>query len=88
MREVLGGYPRYLCQDRGAVMRLEDVTAAAEQGLTVIHSHMGIQSRCRISGVLTRFDKGKGWTYSLELRDLAADCVIIADLEQVEVQKE
>ncbi len=69
-------------------MRLEDVTAAAEQGLTVVHSHMGIQCRCRISGVLTRFDKGKGWTYSLELRDLKANCVIIADLEQVEVQNE
>ncbi len=69
-------------------MKLEDVTAAAEQGLTVIHSHMGIQSRCRISGVLTRFDKEKGWTYSLELKDLKSDCVIIAALEQVEVQKE
>lgn len=67
-------------------MKLEEVTAAAEQELTVIHSHMGIQSRCRISGVITRFSKDKGWTYSLELRDLKAGCVIIAGLGQVEVK--
>lgn len=68
-------------------MKIEDVTAAAEQELTVIHTHMGIQSRCRISGVLTRFSKNKGWTYSLELTDLKAGCVIIAGLDEVEVCK-
>ncbi len=67
-------------------MKLEDVTAAAEQELVVIYSHMGVQNRCRISGVITRFSKDMGWTYSLELRDLTAGCVIIAGLGQVEVK--
>ncbi|HCD70880.1 MAG TPA: hypothetical protein DEQ68_09675 [Ruminococcaceae bacterium] len=67
-------------------MRIEDVTRAAEQGLTVIHTHMNISVPCRISGVLSRFDKGR-WTYSLELREIKSGCVIIAALEEVEVTK-
>ena len=47
---------------------------------------MGITSRCRISGVITRYTKA-GWTYSLELTDLKAPCVIVAGLEDVEVEK-
>ena len=34
-------------------MKLEEVTKAAEQGAVVPHTHMGITSRCRISGVIT-----------------------------------
>lgn len=68
-------------------MKLEEVTKAAERGAVVLHTHMGIQSRCRISGVLTRFSKNRGWTYSLELTDLKAGCVIIAGLDEVEVEK-
>ena len=49
-------------------MKLEEVTKAAEQGAVVLHTHMGITSRCRISGVITRYAKG-AWTYSLELTD-------------------
>lgn len=67
-------------------MKLEEVTKAAEQGAVVLHTHMGITSRCRISGVITRFAKG-GWTYSLELTDLKAPCVIVAGLDEVEVEK-
>lgn len=68
-------------------MKLEDVTAAAEQELTVIHTHMGISVPCRITGVLTRFSKKTGWTYSLELREVNSNCVIVAGLEEVEVQE-
>lgn len=68
-------------------MKLEDVTAAAEQELTVIHTHMGISVPCRITGVLTRFSKGKGWTYSLELREVNSFSVIIAGLDDVEVKQ-
>ena len=66
-------------------MKLEEVTKAAEQGAVVLHTHMGITSRCRISGVITRYTKRSGWTYSLELMDLKAPCVIIAGLDEVEV---
>lgn len=68
-------------------MKLEDVTQAAEQELTVIHTHMGISVPCRITGVLTRFSKDKGWTYSLELREVGSFCVIMAALEEVEAQE-
>ena len=64
-------------------MKLEEVTKAAEQGA---HTHMGITSRCRISGVITRYAKG-GWTYSLELMDVNTPSVIIAALDEVEVEK-
>lgn len=67
-------------------MKLEEVTSAAEQALTVIHTHMNISVPCRISGVLSRFDKGR-WTYSLELREIKSGCVIIAALDEVEVTK-
>ena len=67
-------------------MKLEEVTQAAEQGAVVLHTHMGVTSRCRISGVITRYTKA-GWTYSLELTDLKAPCVIVAGLEDVEVEK-
>lgn len=67
-------------------MKLEDVTQAAEQGAIVLHTHMGITSRCRISGVITRYAKG-AWAYSLELTDLKANSVIIAALEDCEVER-
>lgn len=66
-------------------MKLEEVTKAAEQGAVILHTHMGITSRCRISGVITRYSKRSGWTYSLELTDIKAPCVIIAGLDEVEV---
>nr|DAL16579.1 MAG TPA_asm: hypothetical protein [Caudoviricetes sp.] len=51
-----------------------------------LYTHMGITSRCRISGVITRYAKG-GWTYSLELTDVNTPSVIIAALDEVEVEK-
>ena len=68
-------------------MKLEEVTKAAEQGAVVLHTHMGITSRCRISGVITRYTKKSGWAYSLELTDLKANSVIIAALEDCEVSE-
>lgn len=68
-------------------MKLEEVTRAAEQGAVVLHTHMGITSRCRISGVITRYSKRSGWTYSLELTDVNTPSVIIAALDEVEVEK-
>lgn len=66
-------------------MKLEEVTKAAERGAVVLHTHMGITSRCRISGVITRYSKRSGWTYSLELTDVNTPSVIIAALDEVEV---
>ena len=68
-------------------MKLEEITQAAEQGAVVLHTHMGITSRCRISGVITRYAKRSGWTYSLELTDVNTPSVIIAALDEVEVEK-
>lgn len=68
-------------------MKLEEVTKAAEQGAVVLHTHMGITSRCRISGVITRYTERTGWSYSLELTDLKANSVIIAPLEDCEVER-
>ena len=68
-------------------MKLEEVTKAAERGAVVLHTHMGITSRCRISGVITRYSKRSGWTYSLELTDVNTPSVIIAALDEVEVEK-
>lgn len=68
-------------------MKLEDVTQAAEQGAVVLHTHMGITSRCRISGVITRYTERTGWSYSLELMDVNTPSVIIAALEDCEVSE-
>ena len=68
-------------------MKLEEVTKAAEQGAVVLHTHMGITYRCRISGVITRYAKRSGWTYSLELTDVNTPSVIIAALDEVEVER-
>ena len=67
-------------------MKLEEVTQAAEQGAVVLHTHMGITSHCRISGVITRYSNG-AWTYSLELTDVNTPSVIIAALDEVEVNR-
>nr|DAZ50294.1 MAG TPA: hypothetical protein [Caudoviricetes sp.] len=68
-------------------MKLEEVTQAAEQGAVILHTHMGITSRCRISGVITRYTEKSGWTYSLELTDVNTPSVIIAALEDCEVER-
>ena len=66
-------------------MTIEQVNEAMVNGRTVVHTHMGISARYKVSGVITRFSPEKGWTYSLELKDLNANCVVIAAIEDTEV---
>lgn len=66
-------------------MTLEQVNEAMMTGRTVVHTHMGISAQYKVSGVITRFSRDKGWTYSLELKDINANTVVIAALEDTEV---
>ena len=66
-------------------MTIEQVNEAMMNDRTVVHTHMGISARYKVTGVITRFSKGKGWTYSLELKDLNANSVVIATIEDTEV---
>lgn len=66
-------------------MTIEQVNEAMMNGRTVIHTHMGISARYKVSGVITRFSPEKGWTYSLELKDLNANSVVIAAIKDTEV---
>lgn len=66
-------------------MTIEQVNEAMMNGRTVVHTHMGISARYKVSGVITRFSPEKGWTYSLELKDLNANCVVIAAIKDTEV---
>ena len=66
-------------------MTIEQVNEAMVNGRTVVHTHLGISARYKVSGVITRFSKDKGWTYSLVLKDLNANCVVIAAIEDTEV---
>lgn len=66
-------------------MTIEQVNEALMNGRTVVHTHMGISARYKITGVITRFSPEKGWTYSLELKDLKANSVVIASLADTEV---
>lgn len=66
-------------------MTIEQVNEAMMNGRTVIHTHMGISARYKVTGVITRFSPEKGWTYSLELKDLNANSVVIAAIKDTEV---
>ena len=66
-------------------MKLEDVNDVMIGGKTVIHEHNGYSSPYRITGVITRYDKKKGWWYALELHDLKADSITVADIGEVRV---
>ena len=66
-------------------MTIEQVNEAMMNGSTVIHTHMGISARYKVTGVITRFSPEKGWTYSLELKDLNANSVVIAAIKDTEV---
>lgn len=37
-------------------MKIEEVAAAMERERTVLHTHMGITVRCRITGCITRYN--------------------------------
>ncbi|MCH5207566.1 MAG: hypothetical protein J1F04_01670 [Oscillospiraceae bacterium] len=66
-------------------MTREQAKDAMTSGQLVQHTHMGIPIKYRISGVITRYNKRKGWTYSLELQDLKSSCIVIASMEDCEV---
>lgn len=66
-------------------MKLEDVNEAIVKGKTVIHEHNGYSIPYRITGVITRYDKKKGWWYALELHDLKANSITVARIEDVRV---
>lgn len=66
-------------------MQIEQVNEVMMNGRTVVHTHLGISARYKVTGVITRFSPEKGWTYSLELKDLNANCVVIAAPEDTEV---
>lgn len=68
-------------------MKIEEVNAAIINGSVIRHTHLGTTCRYKISGVITRYSPVRGWTYSLELQDLKSRCIVIADLEDCEVEK-
>lgn len=73
-------------QQRAQMFRLTDeMTSAMEQDKMVRHTYGGFTNTYKIYGVITRYDKDKGWTYSLELQDPHSRCLVIASPEDTEV---
>ena len=66
-------------------MTREQAKDAMTSGQLVQHTHMGIPIKYKLLGVITRYSKEKGWTYSLELQDLKSSCVVTARMEDCEV---
>ena len=62
-------------------MTIEQVNKAIVNGTPIVHTYMGYSIVYTLSGVITRYSKEKGWTYSLELIDKKSGCVVIASLE-------
>lgn len=67
-------------------MKIEQVNEAIMSGKTVVHTHMGISAKYKITGVITRYSQKNGWTYALELQDKSRS-VVIAALEETEVEE-
>ena len=65
-------------------MKLEDVSTAIEQNALVECSF----GKYRLTGIVTRFNKKNGWNYTLELKDLKANSLVYAPLEDVKICKE
>lgn len=68
-------------------MRIDEVNQAMINGSVIRHTHMGTTCRYKLSGVITRYSPVRGWLYSLELQDLKARTVVIAALEDCEVEE-
>ena len=68
-------------------MKIDEVTLAMVSGSVLRHTHNGTTCRYKLSGVITRYSPVRGWLYSLELRDMRADSVTIANLEDCEVEE-
>ena len=62
-------------------MKLEEVSKAIEQKALVECSF----GKYRLTGIITRFHKKKGWYYTLELKDLKANSLVYAPLEEVRI---
>lgn len=62
-------------------MKLSDVTKAIEQN-ALVECAFG---RYRLNAIISRFKKKTGWYYQLELKDLKANGVVIAPLEEVDL---
>lgn len=67
-------------------MTLEQVNEALMNERTIVHTHLGIKAEYHIRGVITRYTKEKGWTYSLELQDFKSGCLVYAALSDCEVR--
>ena len=67
-------------------MKIDDVNAAMVNGSVIRHTLNGTVCRYKISGVITRYSHVRGWLYSLELRDLKANCIVVARLEDCEME--
>ncbi len=68
-------------------MTLDEVTQAMEQQTPVIAKLRDADCPCFITGVISQYDKSKGWHYSLELQDRKARCVYRVALKDVEVDR-
>ncbi len=69
-------------------MKIDEVSEIMEKGFTVTHTHLGITADYRISACITRFSKENGWFYQLELKDLNANSITIASLEDVQKRED
>lgn len=67
-------------------MKIEEASQAMVNGSIIRHTHNGAMLRYKLSGVITRYSAVRGWTYSLELQDLKANCIVVAALEDCEVE--
>ena len=68
-------------------MKIDEVNQAMINGSVIRHTHHGTSCRYKLSGVITRYSPVRGWQYSLELRDIKADSITIANLEDCEVEE-
>ena len=68
-------------------MKIESVNSAIENEKTVIVEHGGLQLHYKINGVISRYDKKRGWYYLLELKDIKAPhSIAIAKVEDVKIE--
>lgn len=68
-------------------MKIEEASQAMLNGSFIRHTRNGVTIRYMLSGVITRYSPVRGWTYSLELKDLKSNCIVVASLEDCEVER-
>lgn len=67
-------------------MKIEEASQAMVNDSIIRHTRNGTTLRYKLSGVISRYSAVRGWTYSLELQDLKANCIVVAALEDCEVE--